>query len=78
MTFWRVNQSLNFRCKICSNAFVSEKATAQHMKLVHKVPGPTGRLPTATKKEKMKKSKTTSISAETKTVEVTGGISTRH
>ena len=41
------------------------------MKLVHKVPGPTGRLPTATKKEKMKKSKTTSISAETKTVEVT-------
>ena len=41
------------------------------MKLVHKVPGPTGRLPMATKKEKMKKSKTTSTSAETKTVEVT-------
>ena len=59
---------------MCGNAFVSEKATAQHMKLVHKIPGPSGKLPPAAKKPRKKKQKTDdspTLETQTATVEVT-------
>ena len=43
---------LIFRCKICGVAFVSDKATAQHMKNVHKVPGPRSKGKSAEKSKK--------------------------
>ena len=41
------------------------------MKLVHKVPGPTGKLPSAPKKPRKKKSESASTAAETQTATTT-------
>ena len=70
-----------FRCQVCGNAFVSEKATAQHMKLVHKIPGPSGKLPAAAKNPQRKKKlrpKTTPSVVETQTASATVEVTVTH